>query len=58
MHSSDELEEERRLMYVACTRARERLYLSSYADSGEEFSALAGNQAVSAVTFLSVARFI
>ena len=44
MHTSDELEEERRLMYVACTRARERLYLSSYANSGEEFSALAGNQ--------------
>ena len=44
MNSSDELEEERRLMYVACTRARERLYLSSYAESGEEFSSLTGKQ--------------
>ena len=38
------LSEERRLLYVACTRARERLYLSCQAQSEEEFSQFNGFQ--------------
>lgn len=35
LHSDDDVEEERRCMYVACTRPMEKLYLSSYDEDGE-----------------------
>ena len=37
LRNEDELEEERRLFYVAVTRAKTRLYLSSYAAKSEGF---------------------
>ena len=37
--AGDELEEERRLLYVAVTRAKKRLYLSSYESKGGVFYA-------------------
>jgi len=40
----DTLSEERRLLYVACTRARERLYLSCQATTDVEFSQFDGYQ--------------
>ena len=40
----DTLSEERRLLYVACTRARERLYLSCQAATDVEFSQFNGYQ--------------
>ena len=42
--TQDTLSEERRLLYVACTRARERLYLSCQAATDVEFSQFNGYQ--------------
>ena len=39
LRNEDELEEERRLLYVAVTRAKKRLYLSSYESKGGVFYA-------------------
>ncbi len=39
LHNEDEMEEERRLFYVAITRAKKKLYLSSYELKGGAFPA-------------------
>ena len=39
LHNEDEFEEERRLFYVALTRAKEKLYISSYESKGGMFFA-------------------
>ena len=39
LHNEDEREEERRLFYVAVTRAMHKLYISSYASKGGMFFA-------------------
>lgn len=39
LHNEDEREEERRLFYVAVTRAMNKLYISSYASKGGMFYA-------------------
>ncbi|MBO5337291.1 MAG: UvrD-helicase domain-containing protein [Lachnospiraceae bacterium] len=40
LKNADELEEERRLFYVAITRAKKQLYLSSYETKGGSFDAI------------------
>ena len=43
-NDTDTMAEERRLLYVACTRAREQLYLCCHASSTAEFSHFGGQQ--------------